>query len=192
MRDKWLLSPLLLCLLFIISCTNYSASPSMDEPIESEDFAQKTVALSKEDKTEDFLVRDNSDLVRYLRISGADAQATKRGVVINLPDAFFEFDRYVLTPDAIRALGEISRVLKKLPDRTISVEGHTDYIGRVIYNKDLSLKRANAVLSELKNQGVSSREMNVQGYGEGYPIATNNSELGRSRNRRVEIVVSKQ
>lgn len=178
--------------IFLASCTNYAASPSMDEPIEDGNFAQKSVDVSKESKVEDYLVRDNSDLVKYLRLSGADAQATKRGVVINLPDAFFEFDRYVLTPDAIRALGEISRVLKKLPDRSVSVEGHTDYIGRVIYNKDLSLKRASAVLSELRNQGVMSREMTVKGYGEGYPIATNNSDIGRSRNRRVEIVVSKE
>lgn len=136
------------------------------------------------------LIKNNSDLVKALRFSGADAQATKRGVVINLPDAFFEFDRYVLTPDAIRALTEISRILKGVPGRSFSIEGHTDYIGRVTYNKDLSLKRASSVASELKSKGVTGREMLVRGFGEGYPVATNNSELGRSRNRRVEIVIS--
>lgn len=151
---------------------------------------QVQVGQEKEKSEETVLIKNNSDLVKALRFSGADAHATKRGVVIDLPDAFFEFDRYVLTPDAIRALKEISRILKGVPERSFSIEGHTDYIGRVTYNKDLSLKRASSVASELKSQGVKGREILVRGLGEGYPVATNNSEFGRSRNRRVEIVIS--
>lgn len=157
----------------------------------NEDFSVKNVDASHRPVgLEELPVGTSSELVKTLRFSGADAQATKRGVVINLPDAFFEFDKYVLTPDAIRALTEISQVLKRVPDRSLSIEGHTDYIGRVTYNKDLSLKRASSVASQLRSKGVSGREMLVRGFGEGYPVATNNSEEGRSRNRRVEIIIS--
>ncbi len=174
---------------FLVSCSSNSASPdslegsggNIDPNIASGDFVDADGIV---------MIKNNSELVRALRFSGADAQATKKGVVINLPDAFFKFDRYVLTADAVRSIREISRILKGVPQRSLSIEGHTDYIGRVTYNKDLSLKRASSVASELRNNGVKGREMLVRGYGEGYPVATNNSELGRSRNRRVEIVIS--
>ncbi len=166
-------------------------SVQVNEPVaNSSDFSVKQAHDGQEKSETDYLIKSNSDLVKALRFSGSDAQATKRGVVINLPDAFFEFDRYVLTSDAIRALTEISTILKGVPERSISIEGHTDNIGRVTYNRDLSLKRASSVASELKSKGVSGREILVRGFGEGYPVATNNSDLGRSRNRRVEIVIS--
>jgi len=171
--------------------SSYISGPETYDTEAKGNFSVENVDAShKEMASEELPVSSSSELVRALRFSGADAQATKRGVVINLPDAFFEFDKYVLTPDAIRALSEISQVLKRIPERSFSIEGHTDYIGRVIYNKDLSLKRASSVASELRSKGVSGREMLVRGFGEGYPLATNNSEAGRSRNRRVEIIIS--
>lgn len=182
--------PILLSCLALASCSSNSTSYDSNQDYSPSSHVED-IRNEEYNSTEQInYITENSELVKELKISGADAQATKRGVVINLPDAFFEFDRYVLTSDAIRALKEISSILKRTKDRTISIEGHTDYIGRVKYNKELSLKRANAVLTELRIQGVKAKEMLVKGFGEGYPIATNNSEAGRSRNRRVEIVIS--
>jgi len=192
-RTSCKLFVILSILSFFSACTNNNVHVPDSETMDLDDrFSEDRLETGQNKETEEaiVLIESNSELVKALRFSGADAQATQRGVVINLPDAFFEFDRYVLTPDAIRALTEISRVLKGVPERSFSVEGHTDYIGRVTYNKDLSLKRASSVASELKSQGVKGREILVKGFGEGYPVATNNSELGRSRNRRVEIVIS--
>ena len=136
------------------------------------------------------LIEENRKIIEELRSRGAEARGTKRGVVINLPDILFEFDRYNLTSAAKRTIDEIAEVLKGIKNRRISIEGHTDSIGSVKYNKQLSQKRAGEVSRELKRQGVTGKgPFAVRGLGEGYPIATNNSEEGQARNRRVEIIV---
>ncbi len=157
------------------------AASSIEQNQREEDSFNEVTKLAKKRRDE------NSALVKDLNLRGADVRATRRGVVINIPDAYFEFDKYVLTEAAIRAISEITDVLKSIKDRQISVEGHADSIGRVSYNKKLSQSRANAVASELRSKGLSS--LKVIGYGEGYPIATNNTEKGQEVNRRVEIVI---
>jgi outer membrane protein OmpA-like peptidoglycan-associated protein len=94
-----------------------------------------------------------------------------------------------MTPAAVRTISEISSVLRDIKDRPMSVEGHTDSVGTVLYNKQLSSKRAGVVASELGKYGINQAKLKIRGLGEGYPIATNNSDAGRSRNRRVEIIV---
>lgn len=143
-------------------------------------------------KKESIYKAENKSLVETLRKRGADVRGTDRGVVINLPDVIFEFDSSVIKPQARIHIDEISRVLKEVKKRNISIEGHTDSIGKVSYNKQLSLKRAQMVLSEIQRNGVSTTNYKVRGLGEGYPIATNNSEEGRARNRRVEIIIENQ
>ncbi len=132
---------------------------------------------------------ENRRLIEELRSRGADVRSSKRGVVVNLPDVLFEFDRANLTREAVRTLEEIGDVIKDVRDRNIAIEGHTDSLGSVTYNKDLSLRRAESVARELGSRGVSRGQMNVRGFGEGSPIATNNTDSGRARNRRVEVIV---
>lgn len=134
------------------------------------------------------LLEENQRLIDELRKRGADVRSSKRGVVINLPDILFEFDRANLTPEAHRTIGEIADVLKDVR-RPIAVEGHTDSVGSVSYNKDLSVRRAESVAGELRRDGVGGGQMHVTGFGEGSPIATNNTDAGRARNRRVEVIV---
>ena len=132
---------------------------------------------------------ENRRLIEELRSRGADARASERGVVINLPDILFEFDRSNLTREAHRTIEEIVDVIKGVPDRAISVEGHTDSVGTVMYNKQLSERRARSVANKLSRGGISQARMQVTGFGEGSPIATNNSDRGRARNRRVEVII---
>lgn len=134
-------------------------------------------------------ISENQRLIEELRRHGADARMSKRGVVVNLPDILFEFDRDNLTPEAGRTIYEVVSVLKQNRERSLSIEGHTDSLGSVTYNKNLSLRRANSVERELARNGIPRSQMRVSGYGEGAPIATNNSAEGRARNRRVEIVI---
>ena len=135
------------------------------------------------------LLDENRRLIEELRTRGADVRSSSRGVVINLPDILFEFDRANLTPEAHRTLGEISEVLRDVKGRPLAVEGHTDAVGRVTYNKDLSNRRAESVARELARAGVPTSQMRTTGYGEGSPIATNNTPEGRARNRRVEVII---
>ena len=135
------------------------------------------------------LLDENRRLIEELRKRGAEVYGTKRGVVINLPDILFEFDRADLTREAHRTIGEIGDVLKGVTNRPLAVEGHTDSVGTVKYNKQLSERRAQSVARELTTLGVPGQQMTVRGFGEGRPISTNNSEEGRARNRRVEIII---
>lgn len=132
---------------------------------------------------------ENRRLIEELRKRGADVRSSRRGVVINLPDILFEFDRANLTPEAVRTVGEISEVLRGIEGRRMAIEGHTDSIGTVVYNKQLSTRRAESVARELSKNGVPRSGMQVEGFGEGSPISTNNSEEGRARNRRVEVII---
>lgn len=134
-------------------------------------------------------IKENQRLLEELKRRGADVRETKRGVVVNLPDILFEFDRDQLTREAQRTLGEIGGVLRDVRGRQIAVEGHTDSVGTVMYNQRLSERRARSVSRALESQGVSHAQMKIRGYGEGAPIATNNSDMGRARNRRVEVII---
>ena len=135
------------------------------------------------------LLEENRRLIDELRKRGADVRSSARGVVINLPDILFRFDRADLTPEAHRTIAEISDVLREVKGRTMAVEGHTDSVGSVTYNKQLSERRADSVARELSSNGMSGSNMRVTGFGEGNPIATNNTDAGRARNRRVEVIV---
>lgn len=150
---------------------------------------QENASLEGQLQKNQELLEENRRLIDELRSRGADVRATDRGVVINLPDILFEFDRARLTPPAIRTIGEIAEVVRGVKDRPVAVEGHTDSIGSIVYNKDLSRRRAESVARELSQLGVPRDQMTTRGYGEGRPLATNNSEAGRARNRRVEIII---
>ncbi|HMO18309.1 MAG TPA: OmpA family protein [Oligoflexia bacterium] len=162
--------------------TGALAGAMVDRQVDQNNALQSQIASNQAQ------IEENRRLIEELRSKGADVRSTDRGVVINLPDILFEFDRYVLTKPAMLTIGEISDVLEQVPHRSLSVEGHTDSIGSVLYNKQLSQRRADAVASELKRQGVRAN-IKTRGLGEGYPVATNNSDAGRARNRRVEIIV---
>lgn len=130
-------------------------------------------------------------LIERLEARGADVRSTRRGVVVNLPDVLFKFDSDRLTPEARVIVRDIAEVVSSVKRRTIAVEGYTDSIGDTDYNKDLSYRRARTVARALEGQGIRRSQMAIQGYGEGNPIATNNTALGRQRNRRVEIIVER-
>ncbi|MFW5759959.1 MAG: OmpA family protein [Cyclobacteriaceae bacterium] len=90
---------------------------------------------------------------------------------------------------------EIKRIavfMKQNPDATLEVRGYTDDIGSKDYNLRLSQRRANAVYDHLKKLGVNFRRMIVVAYGEANPVATNETDDGRERNRRVTFKLSKQ
>ena len=132
--------------------------------------------------------RQAEDLQRQL--AELNAKKTDRGIVITLGDVLFEIDRSELKSGTLNNLGKLSAFLAQYPDKTISIEGHTDSVGDDSYNLALSERRASSVKSFLSNQGVSSNRMQVIGKGEGLPVATNDSSSGRQLNRRVEIIIS--
>lgn len=132
---------------------------------------------------------ENRRMLEELRARGADAEITDRGIKVNLPDVLFNFNSADLTSRARDTAQEISRVVAKSPGRTIAVEGHTDSIGTSAYNQKLSYSRARSVADELNSQGVSRSKIVTRGYGESRPVASNSTDSGRQKNRRVEVII---
>jgi len=137
-------------------------------------------------------IAENQRLIDELRRSGTDATMTDRGVAIHLPDILFGFNRSDLSSDANGTIEEIARAIRdKTPGRGVLVEGHTDAVGSEEYNRGLSERRAESVALALIHGGVSRRQVQSKGFGKTRPIASNDTESGRQRNRRVEIIVER-
>lgn len=102
----------------------------------------------------------------------------------------FEFDQSTILSTFRPTLNAVGEVLRKYPDLRIQIAGHTDAVGTEDYNQRLSLRRAQAVQQYLIQQfRVAPARLEVQGYGEAQPIASNDTRTGRALNRRVEFRV---
>lgn len=104
----------------------------------------------------------------------------------------FGFDSAQVTPAFQPTLTKLADVLKKYDRNRVTIVGHTDAVGSEAYNENLSLRRAEAVRSELARKGVPSVGLIALGKGESQPRATNETEAGRQLNRRVEILIQPQ
>lgn len=101
----------------------------------------------------------------------------------------FESSSTRLTASAKDLLKQLADNLKTQPSLRLEISGHTDSLGPQAANLDLSLNRAKAVASYLEAQGIDSARLTAEGYGEFIPIASNDNEAGRSKNRRIELKV---
>lgn len=110
-------------------------------------------------------------------------------VMFSLSGVTFEYDSNNLTAAAKQALSVAVMKLNEHQDVSIAVEGHTDSVGSSEYNLRLSEKRANAVRDHLISEGISSSRISAKGHGESKPVASNDTDAGRSQNRRVDLVV---
>jgi len=118
-------------------------------------------------------------------------ETEKELIITALGDVFFAYNKADLTPIAKNLLDKIIEILKEYPKSKISIEGHTDSKGTKEYNYKLSGKRADAVAKYFIERGISLERISTMGYGEDLPVASNDTEEGRQRNRRVEIRVVK-
>lgn len=123
-------------------------------------------------------------------IDALHAQSTDRGLVLTLGDVLFSTGRADLKPGTIADLTPLVTFLNKYPERTVTIEGHTDSVGSEDLNLGLSQRRADAVRSYLMQQGIDGSRITAKGMGESVPVASNDSEGGRQQNRRVEVIVS--
>ena len=123
------------------------------------------------------------------RISGAVVERRAGALVVRFPeDMLFAVDSAKLSSSAAARLQEVARVIRANPGAQVVVAGYTDSTGNSLYNQDLSSKRAAAVRGYLLRQGIGSSErIEVAGYGDASPVASNDTPSGRMSNRRVEI-----
>ncbi|MBC7993117.1 MAG: OmpA family protein, partial [Rhizobacter sp.] len=104
-------------------------------------------------------------------------------------DAFFDFDKSVLKPEAQAKLSDLVDKTKGVNLEVIIAVGHTDSVGSDAYNSRLSVSRSEAVKAFLVSKGVEKNRVYTEGKGEKSPVADNKTSEGRAKNRRVEIEV---
>jgi outer membrane protein OmpA-like peptidoglycan-associated protein len=106
---------------------------------------------------------------------------------ITLEDAGFAFGQYQLLESSLATLDKLADYLTRETSLKVTISGHTDNIGSMEDNLQLSLNRAKAVMNYLLSKGISVERMNVKSFGEAQPKDSNQTEQGRQKNRRVEI-----
>ena len=124
------------------------------------------------------------------RLNELDAKQTERGMVVTIGDLLFDNNSAVLKPGAGQSVQRLGAFLKAYPMRIALIEGYTDSVGSADSNQGLSERRAASVKSALLATGVVGERLVTRGYGEGYPVGSNQSADGRLSNRRVEVILS--
>jgi OOP family OmpA-OmpF porin len=104
-------------------------------------------------------------------------------------DAFFDFDKAVLKPEARAKLDDLVSKTSGINLEVIIAVGHTDSVGSDAYNQKLSVRRAEAIKAYLVSKGIEKNRVYTEGKGEKQPVADNRTSEGRAKNRRVEIEV---
>lgn len=106
---------------------------------------------------------------------------------ITLDGVYFDFNKATLKKESLKAILSAVNLMEKYPDLVISVQGHTDSKGNDKYNKELSFERAKSVKDAIIKYGINKERLNSKGFGEENPIASNDTDEGRAKNRRVEL-----
>ena len=171
--------------------------------------ARPSSALLTPDQTVDL---ENSDRIarfrRLANVSGVIPPAITQTTVTpeQVPDiarpipvvrivfderVLFDFDQDVPRPEAAGVLDLVADNMRRdVPDAQMTLLGHTDAIGSDQFNEDLSMRRARNVFQALVNRGVNPAQLSTVAIGKNQPIASNETEEGRARNRRVEFLIS--
>jgi chemotaxis protein MotB len=166
-------------------------------PIVSQAVRLKSAAQAQQEQDDFSHIKQDVD--RYARQHGLTSKIqstiTQRGLVIRLltDKVLFDSGQAVLRPQAGPLLSQVAKVLLLAPGHDVMVEGHTDNVpihGSVYpTNWELSTARASRVVRYLVSHGAVTMRMGASGYAALHPIASNSTAAGRSRNRRVEIVL---
>jgi len=132
---------------------------------------------------------EEADITTALAVPRGTRIEASAPPTVRLP-IFFEFNSAMLRPDSRALLDKVGAALasNELETFRFSVEGHTDSVGSESYNQSLSTQRAEAVKVYLIAQGVPTERLDVVGRGESSPVADNETDSGRRRNRRVELI----
>lgn len=122
-------------------------------------------------------------------IRDIELKPLKKGSKIILRNIFFDFDKYDLREESAAELERLVTIMEDNPSLKIRINGHTDSRGSDAYNETLSKNRAQAVVEYLIEAGIAEDRLQSKGFGESDPIATNDTDEGRQKNRRTEFEI---
>ncbi|MBA4055154.1 MAG: hypothetical protein C0490_10610 [Marivirga sp.] len=124
-------------------------------------------------------------------IANIDLEKATEGSIAILNNIFFDVDKFDLKEKSIPELKKIIRFLKSNPAIRVEISGHTDNSGAAVYNRQLSEKRAYSVYTYLTQHDIDPKRLIPKGYGPDQPVASNETEQGRQKNRRIEFQIIK-
>lgn len=119
-------------------------------------------------------------------------QKIQVGKPYKLEDIYFATDSARLTSESIDIVESFFEFMSENPNINIEIQGHTDNVGSIEYNRKLSYERAKTVYDLLISKGIPAVRMTYKGYGESKPVADNSTESGRQKNRRTVFVITKK
>lgn len=139
-----------------------------------------------------YMDRTYQNLRQRLQGTGVGVtRVSESQILLNFPaDLTFDFNRDSVKGQFVPTLRDVGGVLSQYNQTTVDVYGFADSVGAEAYNQDLSERRAMNVASVLMSGGVIRQRIAATGFGENRPIASNATDEGRARNRRVEVYIS--
>jgi outer membrane protein OmpA-like peptidoglycan-associated protein len=158
--------------------------------------AERDAVKAERDKVaadREAIKKERDDLAGMLKgalSSVADTTETARGVIVSLSGILFDVGKATLKPASQLSVAKLAGILMVFPRMNLSIEGYTDSTGSSDLNMRLSTDRARSVYEFLMGQGISNSRMRYQGFGPDNPVAPNDTETNRAKNRRVEVVLT--
>jgi len=165
-----------------------AAQLSAEEADQARKLAEPRASEAKYARLEAELASQQIDTLQR-QLENLQLRQTESGVVVTLGDVLFASGQAQLVEGARSSLEEVVDLLQTEPDKKIRVEGHTDSRGDAEANLKLSEQRAQAVVDALISMGVDKERITAMGMGEDFPIDSNETEEGRARNRRVDVIL---
>lgn len=174
---------LILTVSTLIACRNTKDSYIKDLGLSSESNYSLEDQNTSKKRLEDIIVFNEK---------GVSIRREGNNLILSMPELIlFDFDKYEVKEGIKPSLATLARALKENKDIRIKIDGYTDFIGSEGYNLELSVKRAKAIKTFLVSKGAIENNISIEGYGKQNPVATNSTEQGRARNRRVEFIISR-
>lgn len=165
-----------------------TAQQAQQEAEQAKALAESSATAAELAQREAELASQQAESLRR-QLENLQLRQTESGVVVTLGDVLFESGETDLVSEAVSSIEEVVDLLQSEPSKQIRIEGHTDSTGSAETNLRLSEQRADAVLSALVQFGVDASRIESVGMGEDFPIASNDTEDGRSQNRRVDVIL---
>lgn len=173
--------------------TKASESARLASRTREADMAHRDASLARSDAD---LAREQAEAARLesedlkRQLAELNARETDRGMVVTLGDVLFATGRSELNSASISNLSKLATFFNQYPDRSATIEGHTDSVGSESSNFTLSRNRADSVRAYLVSEGIASNRITTAGMGQGSPVAGNDTAAGRQQNRRVEVIIT--
>ncbi len=123
------------------------------------------------------------------KLNSIATEETDKGLMMTLGDFVFDSGKSTIKQEAVDNFSKVVEFINTYPNKQVQIEGHTDSSGSNQLNLKLSQRRADAVKKLLVENGISAKKIEALGMGEEFPIAENNSNAGKAKNRRVEIII---